>query len=133
MNAIFQNLNTELLALYVLSFSGAVFGALNLIWAKTSQPIVWVAIVIRVLSVLLILSVIARTVGPFSFIRIVDLIIVLSSFSLSLIFFLWKQKISLPTIQKNILQGIGVWVIFLNFLFLGSIVYGAMTICSSGC
>jgi hypothetical protein len=31
------------------------------------------------------------------------------------------------------LQGIGAWVIFLNFLFLGSIVYGAMTICGSGC
>lgn len=133
MDTVFQNLSPEFLALYMLSFSGAVFGALNLIWVKTSQPIVWVAIVIRVLSVLLILSVIARTVGLFPFVRIVDLIIVLSSSSISLIIFLWKQKINIFPFRKNILQTASVCVIFLNFLFLGSVVYGAMTICSSGC
>lgn len=133
MDTIFQNLNPEFLAIQVLCFSGILFSILNLIWIKTTSSNLRIVIIIRALSPFLILSAVVRVAGLFSWIRILDLIVVVSSFSLSLISFLWKQKISLPTIQKNILQGIGVWVIFLNFLFLGSIGYGAMTICSSGC
>lgn len=133
MDTIFQNLNLELLAMYALSFSGVVFSVLNIIWIKTTSPTLRIVIIIRALSPFLILSAVARVVGLFPWVRILDLTIVVSSFSLSLISLLCKQKISIHTIQKNILQGIGAWVIFLNFLFLGSIVYGAMTICGSGC